>query len=89
MHGRLFCTDHHLCFYANMMGFKANKVIAFESILKVEKPAKSKSIHIFCANDQHYVFTSFVSSTQAFKFVKDMWRASGYAPDSVVPDGSD
>ena len=87
MHGRMFCTDHNLCFYANMMGFKTKQVVPFETILKIEKPDRSKSIHIYCVKDKHFVFTSFVSSSQAFKFIKDMWRASGYAPEADLGDG--
>lgn len=86
MHGRLFCTDHNLCFYANVLGIKTNVTIKFSEIRRIER--RSKAIYIVCSNEKVYIFSSFVSSTQAFKFLSDLWRASGYAPELELPDSS-
>lgn len=86
MHGRLFCTDHNLCFYANVLGIKINLTVKFSEIRRIEK--RAKAIYVVCGNEKVYIFSSFVSSSQALKFLTDLWRASGYAPDSELPDSS-
>lgn len=79
MHGRLFCTDHNLCFYANVLGIKTKETIPFSEVCRIDK--HTKTIYVVCAGEKVFQFSSFVSCTQAFKFLCDMWRASGYAPD--------
>ena len=36
-HGRLFVTEHFVCFYSSMFGFKTKKVVEIKKIVNIEK----------------------------------------------------
>jgi hypothetical protein len=74
--GRLFCTDYHLCFYANILGLKIKETIAFSEVLSIENCGKQtwKSIEVICASGKKYVFSSFARGSEAIKFIKTLFN---------------
>jgi VAD1 Analog of StAR-related lipid transfer domain/GRAM domain len=80
IHGRLFCTDNYLCFYANILGFKTKQVIPFKEVITIRriKGAISNSIEIACNNKKSYFFGSFLRRNEAFQFIYNLWKNSGY-----------
>ena len=83
IHGRLFCTDNYLCFYANILGFKTKQVIPFKEVIAVRriKGAISNSIEIACNNKKSYFFGSFLRRNEAFQFIYSLWKNSGYCDE--------
>lgn len=71
IHGRLFCTDNFLCFYANILGFKTKQVIPFRDIVAVRrvKGTITSSIEVACANKKSYFLGSFLRRNEAFQFI--------------------
>ena len=81
IHGRLFCTDNFLCFYANILGFKTKLVIPFKDVTNVIKsPKEERAIDVTCGSKTH-VFRSFYRSNDALQFIHTLWRNTG-APGS-------
>ena len=80
IHGRLFCTDNYLCFYANILGFKTKQVIPFKEVIGVRriKGTISNSIEVVCNNKKSYFFGSFLRRNEAFQFIYSLWKNSGY-----------
>lgn len=83
VHGRLFCTDNYLCFYANILGFKTKQVIPFKEVIQVKriKGTITNSIEIACNNKKSYFFGSFLRRNEAFQFIYSLWRNSGYCDE--------
>lgn len=83
VHGRLFCTDNYLCFYANILGFKTKQVIPFKEVIQVKriKGTITNSIEVACNNKKSYFFGSFLRRNEAFQFIYSLWRNSGYCDE--------
>lgn len=83
IHGRLFCTDNYICFYANIMGFKTKQVIPFREVtaIKRHKGSISNYIEVECTNKKCYYFGSFLRRNEAFSFIYNLWRNSGYCDE--------
>ena len=83
VHGRLFCTDNYLCFYANILGFKTKQVIPFKEVVQIRriKGTITNSIEIACNNKKSFFFGSFLRRNEAFQFIYSLWRNSGYCDD--------
>lgn len=71
IHGRLFCTDNFLCFYANILGFKTKQVIPFREVIAIKrhKGTITNSIEIACANKKSFFLGSFTRRNEAFQFI--------------------
>lgn len=85
IHGRLFCTDNYLCFYANILGFKTKQVIPFKEVIMVKrnKGTISNTIEVACNNKKSYFFGSFLRRNEAFQFIYSLWRNSGYCDEKA------
>lgn len=82
IHGRLFCTDNFLCFYANILGFKTKQVIPFREVVSIKKhKGMSNTLEIACTNGKSYFLNSFIRAQDAFQFIYSLWRNSGYFND--------
>jgi hypothetical protein len=89
IHGRLFCTDNFLCFYANILGFKTKQVIPFREVVSIRKhKGMSNTLEIACTNGKSYFLNSFVRAQEAFQFVYSLWRNSGYFNDEHDDTGN-
>lgn len=88
MQGRLFCTDYHLCFYANILGLKIKETVAFSDVLSIENCGKQtwKSIEVLCASGKKYTFTSFTRGSEAIKFIKSLFNNASSAHLSDIQE---
>ncbi|KAI9315572.1 hypothetical protein BX666DRAFT_2113219 [Dichotomocladium elegans] len=89
--GRIYFTEHHVCFNANIFGWVTNLVIDYADITDIEKRTtaifipnaiqitthQSKVSRVIDINiGLQYFFTSFLSRDQAFDMLKSLWKAS-------------
>ena len=44
LHGRMFLTNRHVCFYSNLFGFEKKLVIPMESIARISKGTTLKML---------------------------------------------
>ncbi|SAL95477.1 hypothetical protein [Absidia glauca] len=76
--GRLYISEAHLCFNANIFGWVTNFVIAFSDIVEVEKRTTAifipNAINITTSDHSNYLFASFLSRDQAYDLIMDVWR---------------
>ena len=79
LHGRLFCTDRSLCFYAELLGYSTKLVIPFKEVLSLrkDKTAFSRGVAVECTNSRHYIFGAFQRSSATFQFLLKVWRSLG------------
>lgn len=79
LHGRLFCTDRSLCFYAELLGYSTKLVIPFKEVLllRKDKVSFSRGIAVDCTNSRRYVFGAFQRSSATFQFLLKVWRSLG------------
>ena len=64
LHGRMFLTNRHVCFYSNLFGFEKKLVIPMESVTRISKGTTlkmlSNAVRVFTRdNADGYFFTSF------------------------------
>ncbi|CAH0476742.1 unnamed protein product [Peronospora belbahrii] len=62
MHGRMYPTSSHVCFYSNMFGRERKILIPYESIYAIEKTTTmmfQHSIRLATFDKNEYTFTSF------------------------------
>ncbi|GAN10517.1 hypothetical protein MAM1_0364c10058 [Mucor ambiguus] len=77
LQGRVYISEHHLCFNANIFGWITNLVIAFADIEDIEK----RSTAIFIPNailisTCSSKVASFLSRDQAYDQMVEIWKAS-------------
>ncbi|KAI8371250.1 GRAM domain-containing protein [Choanephora cucurbitarum] len=79
LQGRVYISEHHLCFNANIFGWITNLVIAFTDIEAIEKKSTAffipNAILISTQTSKHFL-ASFLSRDQAFDQMVDIWKAS-------------
>ncbi|KAI8344436.1 hypothetical protein BC941DRAFT_408637 [Chlamydoabsidia padenii] len=77
--GRIYISENHLCFNANIFGWVTNLVIAFADIVDIEKRTTAifipNAIQVSTLHAKHF-FASFLSRDQAFDLMVDVWRYS-------------
>ena len=44
LHGRMFLTNRHVCFYSNLFGFEKKLVIPMESVTRISKGTTLKML---------------------------------------------
>ena len=77
MQGRLYISEHHLCFYANIFGWVTTVVLGFEEIVAIEKRNTALVIPnaIMIATDHsRQTFTSFLSRDIAYETIISLWK---------------
>ncbi|PHZ08170.1 GRAM-domain-containing protein [Rhizopus microsporus ATCC 52813] len=79
LQGRMYISQNHICFNANIFGWITNLVIAFTEIEYIEK----RSTAIFIPNailistaDAKYFFGSFLSRDHAYDQMMELWKQS-------------
>ncbi|KAI8143341.1 GRAM domain-containing protein [Fennellomyces sp. T-0311] len=77
--GRMYISESHICFNANIFGWVTNLVIDFADIIEIEK----RTTAIFIPNaiqisttQAKYFFASFLSRDQAYDQISSLWRES-------------
>ncbi|KAI8888652.1 GRAM-domain-containing protein [Backusella circina FSU 941] len=77
LQGRIYISEHHICFNANIFGWITNLVIAFGDIEDIEKRSTAifipNAILISTASSKHF-FASFLSRDQAFDQMVELWK---------------
>ncbi|CAD8065597.1 unnamed protein product [Paramecium sonneborni] len=67
-YGRIFLSENHICFYANLAGSKINLVLKINDILKIESKNKN-DIEIIMNNNKQYCFSSFQDKDHVLNFM--------------------
>ncbi|KAI8137822.1 hypothetical protein BJV82DRAFT_566007 [Fennellomyces sp. T-0311] len=79
LQGRIYISENHLCFNANIFGWVTNLVIAFSDIVEIEKRTTAlfipNAIQVSTLHAKHF-FASFLSRDQAYDLIVDVWRMS-------------
>lgn len=74
--GKLYLTEHHLCFHSNIIGLITHLTIPLNAILKVQK---KKTVGIpnsieFSNLHNKYVFATFLSRDSAYSLIYKIWK---------------
>ncbi|KAI8331870.1 GRAM domain-containing protein, partial [Chlamydoabsidia padenii] len=76
--GRIYISETHLCFNANIFGWVTKFCIAFSDIVDIEKRTTAifipNAINITTSDNSKYLFASFLSRDQAFNLMMDVWK---------------
>ncbi|KAG0170311.1 hypothetical protein DFQ28_002257 [Apophysomyces sp. BC1034] len=79
LQGRIYISENHLCFNANIFGWVTNLVIAFADIVEIEKRTTAifipNAIQVSTLHAKHF-FASFLSRDQAYDLMVDVWRCA-------------
>ncbi|KAI8371345.1 GRAM domain-containing protein [Radiomyces spectabilis] len=79
LQGRMYISETHVCFNANIFGWVTNLVIAYADIIDIEKRTTAiiipNAIQISTLQSKHF-FASFLSRDQAFDQIVELWRAA-------------
>ncbi|KAI9033981.1 GRAM domain-containing protein [Phycomyces nitens] len=77
LQGRMYISENHVCFNANIFGWVTNLVIAVSDIVEIEKRSTAiiipNAIQISTLHAKHS-FASFLSRDQAYDLLVDVWR---------------
>lgn len=84
--GRLYVSENHVCFYANIFGWVTNIVLPFSEIVSVEKRMTAyvipNAIQVATLHSKH-TFASFLSRDTTYDLVVNIWKLSHPALPSV------
>ncbi|RCH97507.1 hypothetical protein CU098_006695 [Rhizopus stolonifer] len=90
LQGRIYLSENHLCFNANIFGWVTNLVIAFADIVDIEKKTTAyfipNAIQVSTETSKHF-FASFLSRDQAYDLMVDIWHT--VRPDLAPKDEND
>ncbi|OBZ88091.1 putative membrane protein C20F10.07 [Choanephora cucurbitarum] len=77
LQGRIYVSESHLCFNANIFGWVTNLVIAFADVIEIEKKTTAyfipNAIQISTQASKHF-FASFLSRDQAYDLMVETWH---------------
>ncbi|ORY34210.1 hypothetical protein BCR39DRAFT_188949 [Naematelia encephala] len=83
--GRLYVSENHICFHANIFGWVTNVVVAFSDIRSIEKKMTAlvipNAIGISTRKDK-YTFASLLSRDATYDVMMNIWRLCN--PDAVM-----
>ncbi|KAH7101443.1 hypothetical protein BKA62DRAFT_703829 [Auriculariales sp. MPI-PUGE-AT-0066] len=75
--GRIYISENHLCFHANIFGWVSNEVIPFVDVIGIEKKMTALIIPnaIQVSTPQKaYTFASFMGRDTAYDVMHNIWR---------------
>lgn len=77
LHGRLYVSEGHICFYSNIIGWVTTLVISFDEVMSVEKKSTAllfpNAIVIQTLHAKH-VFASFISRDPTYDLIVGLWN---------------
>lgn len=77
--GRLYVSEHHLCFHSNIFGWVTSLAVAFADVLSIEKRNTAylipNAISVHTLRDR-YLFSSLVSRDVTYSMLVNIWRMS-------------
>lgn len=83
--GRLYVSEHNICFNSKILGWVTNLVIPFDQIIGLEKKMTAglfpNAISIQTM-DNRYNFASFISRDSVFEFLSSIWNKSSEQSES-------
>ncbi|BGP30772.1 hypothetical protein JCM10296v2_002529 [Rhodotorula toruloides] len=96
--GRLYISEHHLCFYANIFGWVTSLTIPFSEVCSIEKRMTAyvipNAIQIATMHARH-TFASFLSRDTTYDLIGNIWRMfhpvvpmSAALPDTLSTSGN-
>ncbi|KAG8943071.1 hypothetical protein FRC04_003217 [Tulasnella sp. 424] len=75
--GRLYISENHMCFHANIFGWVTNFTVPFANVTGLEKRMTAfvipNAIQVN-TTDQKYTFASFLSRDTTFDVMQNIWR---------------
>ncbi len=78
--GRIYVSENHLCFHANIFGWITNVVLPFSNVTSIEKKMTAfvipNAIGIVSRNGKVHTFASFISRDATFDVFVNVWRHS-------------
>ncbi|CDS00964.1 hypothetical protein [Sporisorium scitamineum] len=90
--GRLYISENHLCFKANIFGWVTNLVLPFSEIISIEKRMTAfvipNAIQIATLQSKHN-FTSFLSRDATYDLVVSIWKLSHPGVPIAAADQAD
>lgn len=79
LQGRIYITEHSVCFNSNLLGWVTSLVVPFEDITRIDKKSTAglfpNGIAIETKEVTHY-FASFLSRDATYEFIRTVWQAS-------------
>lgn len=99
--GRLYISEHRLCFYANIFGWVTSLTLDFHEIIAIEKRNTALVIPnavLIATMHNRNTFASFISRDMTYDLIVSLWRnshpvvpASAALPDSadIIEDDDD
>lgn len=79
LQGRLYVTEHSLCFNSNLLGWVTSLIVPFEDIQRIDKKSTAglfpNGISIETKEAKHN-FASFLSRDSTYDFLRTVWLAS-------------
>lgn len=77
VHGKMYLSQHHICFNSNILGWVTNITIPLQEVIQIEK----KSTAVLFPNGmiirtlhQKYVFATFLSRDATFNLITKVWH---------------
>ncbi|CAE6493001.1 unnamed protein product [Rhizoctonia solani] len=90
--GRLYISENHLCFYANIFGWITSLTIPFLDITGIEKRMTAyvipNAILITTFGGTEYTFASFLTRDTVYDLMQSLWRPSQPAPGQAQGNGN-
>lgn len=79
LQGRIYVTEHSVCFNLNLLGWVTSLVVPFADIVRIDKKSTAglfpNGISIETADAKHN-FASFLSRDSTFEFIRTIWLTS-------------
>ncbi|GAC75038.1 uncharacterized conserved protein [Moesziomyces antarcticus T-34] len=90
--GRLYISENHLCFKANIFGWVTNVVLPFSEVISIEKRMTAfvipNAIQIATLQSKHN-FTSFLSRDATYDLIVNIWKLSHPGVPIAAADQAD
>lgn len=90
LQGRVYVSEHNICFNSNLLGWVTNLVIPLPDITGFEK---TSTVGLFpngiaiSSKEGKNSFASFISRDGVFEFLETVWKASGGVPSTIDHSG--
>lgn len=79
LQGRIYITEHSVCFNLNLLGWVTSLVIPFDDVVRIDKKSTAGLFPNGIAietNDAKHNFASFLSRDATYDFIRTIWLAS-------------
>jgi hypothetical protein len=90
--GRIYISENHMCFYANIFGWVTTLVIPFYNVKAIEKKMTAFVIPNAIGvteNSNKYTFASFLARDTAYDVIYNIWKHSRPESGSVEEDAAE